>query len=823
MKKLFFLFCFVGIFSSAQVYKNYYPSATISNAMVHTKLKVSFDIPKEQLFGEEWVSLQPYFYPTDSLILDAKSMDIHLVSINGKTAKYDYKEDKFLKIKLDKTYKKGEQYTVYIKYTANPTRVDQKGSAAIQDAKGLYFINPRGEDPDKPTQIWTQGETESNSCWFPTIDKPNQKTSEEIYITVPDKYTTLSNGLLKSQTKNPDGTRTDYWKFDKKHSPYLFFMGIGEYAIVKDKWKNIPVDYYVEKEYEPYAKDIFGLTPEMIQFYSDILNYPYPWEKYSQIVGRDYVSGAMENTTATLHAEQAQQKPGQLIDENSWETVIAHELFHHWFGDLVTTESWPNLTVNESFANYSEYLWLEHKYGLETAEEHKYDDEQGYLRQNISNRDLVRFNLNDREDMFDGVTYNKGGIILHMLRKYLGDEAFFQGLNLYLTQNKYKPAEAHQLRLALEEVSGKDLNWFFNQWYFNSGQPQLKVSYDFDEAKKTVKVTIRQSQAYKFQFPLAIDVYETDKANRNTVWVKSEEINTFEFSYKTKPQLVNINPDNAILCEIEDNKTIEQYAFQYKNATDYYSKRDALEHLAKDQTNDLAVKTLALATQDKFAGLRETAISLLDEKSSKTIGEASAILEKIVSTDPKTKVQAAAIEKLSDFNTKKYTSLFKEVALKSKSYSVKANAITALLAAGEKENAAAIANTVNDNNPGEKLEMALAKMALANQDDSKNKLVAKNLLNLLFAAKSQEDANNVFSALHKFMSGDYKLETQYIVNSFVKVYPQLKKYSPQNADPIKTFLKQGLDLKRSASNENAANESLKEQVKMLQDGVDKMN
>lgn len=417
MKKRFlFLVFFITLsLCNAQDYSNYQPSATMINDLVHTKLKVKFDIPNEKMAGEAWITLQPHFYPTDSLSLDAKGMEISKVTLeNGKDLKYTYQNSK-IKINLDKKYKKNEPYTVYIKYTAIPSSVTQKGSAAINDAKGLYFINPRGEEEDKPTQIWTQGETESSSCWFPTIDKTNQKTSEEIYMTVPDKYVTLSNGSLKSQTKNSDGTRTDYWKFDKKHAPYLFFMGVGDFAVVKDKWKNIPVDYYVEKEYEPYAKQIFGDTPAMIEFFSTLLKYPYPWEKYSQMVGRDYVSGAMENTTCTLHMEKAQQKPGQLIDGNEWEPVIAHELFHHWFGDLATSESWSNLTVNESFANYSEYLWLEHKYGKDKAEEYKQEQKEGYLYGGEDfAKDLVRFQYKDREDMFDAVTYNKGGTILHL-------------------------------------------------------------------------------------------------------------------------------------------------------------------------------------------------------------------------------------------------------------------------------------------------------------------------------------------------------------------------------------------------------------------------
>src|SRR5205085_9659469 len=206
-----------------------------------------------------------------------------------------------------------------IDYTAKPNEVEVKGSAAINDAKGLYFINPKGEEKDKPTQIWTQGETEATSVWIPTIDKPNQKTTEEVYMTVPSKYVTLSNGTLVSQKKNPDGIRTDYWKMDLPHAPYLFFMGVGDYSIIKDSHNGKEVSYYVEKEYAPLARRIFGETPAMIGFYEKITGVPYAWPKYSQIVGRDYVSGAMENTTATLHQQSAQQDARELTDENKWE------------------------------------------------------------------------------------------------------------------------------------------------------------------------------------------------------------------------------------------------------------------------------------------------------------------------------------------------------------------------------------------------------------------------------------------------------------------------------------------------------------------------
>jgi len=692
MRKAILSIAILGILFSANVSaqtetsgreKVYRATPAKVTELKHTKLKVNFDYQKEQMNGEEWLTASPYFYAANELTLDAKGMLIHEVALdnNGKKSplKYDYKND-VLKISLDKTYQKNQEYTVYIKYTSRPNEVKQEGSMAINDAKGLYFINPQGTDPDMPTQIWTQGETESSSAWFPTIDKPNQKTTQEIYMTVPDKYVTLSNGLLKESKKESNGLRTDHWVMDKRHSTYLFFMGVGEYAIVKDKWKNIPVDYYIEKEYEPYAKQIYGNTPEMIDFFSKKLNYDYPWVKYAQISGRDYVSGAMENTTATLHGSDILQKPGQLIDENTWEDTIAHELFHHWFGDLVTAESWSNLTVNESFANYSEYLWNEYKYGKDQADFHLMTDVNNYLHNPSDfNKNLVRFNYESREDVFDLVTYQKGGGILNMLRNYLGDDAFFAGMNDYLKTNEYQNAEAHQLRLSFEKVSGKDLNWFFNQWYFGSGNPKLNYSFTFEPVKKQVAVTINQTQEKPFEFPLVIDVYDNGKPKRYSVWVNAEAKNTFSFDVSKTPDLVNINADGVLLADITETKTPEQNLMQFTNSKEFKSRYLALTGI-KDQAGKsaAAVKLLAAALKDPFFRVRIKALNLIDLTNPEQMKALGADVEKLASSDPKTLTQAAAIAALGKTKDKKYLPLF-EKGVNAVSNAVKGSSMGALL------------------------------------------------------------------------------------------------------------------------------------------------
>jgi aminopeptidase N len=661
--------------------KIYRETATKINDLVHTKLDVRFDFDKAYMYGKAWITLKPHFYPTDSLTLDAKGMEFHKVAIvKGTTMKdLNYSNDDMqIHITLDKTYKGGEPYTVFIDYTSKPNEVKVKGSAAITDAKGLYFINPQGKEKDKPTEIWTQGETEANSVWMPTIDKPNQKTTDEIYMTVPDKYVTLSNGLLISKKKNADGTRTDYWRMDLPHAPYLFFMGVGDFAIIKDSYKGKEVSYYVDKDYASVARKIFGLTPEMIAFYSKITGVDYPWPKYSQITGHDYVSGAMENTTATLHSDAAQQDARELTDGNNWETTIAHELFHQWFGDLVTTESWSNITLNESFADYSETLWETYKYGKDAGDEQNYNDRQGYLSSpGDAKKDLVRFYYKDKEDVFDGVSYPKGGAILHMLRNFVGDSAFFKALNLYLTTNKFKSAEAQQLRLAFEEVTGRDLNWFWNQWYYSAGHPTLDIDYSYDESAKKERVIVTQTQPDKtFKLPVAIDVYNGTNKTRYDVWV-NDKSDTFYFDAAQRPDLTNFDADKILLCTKKENKTLDEYIFQYKNAGNYVDRREAIDFASKHQDDPKAVAFLETALNDRYAGLRNLVINRLDLKKQNVKDAVESTLATLAKSDPKRIVKANAIAKLGLYEKPEYAGLFK-AAITDSSYTVSGNALEAL-------------------------------------------------------------------------------------------------------------------------------------------------
>ena len=688
--------------------KIYQESNPLIVDIIGTSLSVSFDWNKSQLIGNASIYGKPYFYPTKVMYLNARGMEIKSVNIgiekiSSKTeivkgkktevtektltfqpAIYKYENDS-IKITLDKEYKKDETIHVTIDYIAKPNELKKGGSDAISDDKGLYFINPKGEDPNKMPQIWTQGETQSNSAWFPCVDSPNEKMVSEIFMTVDDKYTTLSNGLMLDSKKNADGTRTDHWRMDLPHSAYLVMMGVGEFKKVTDEpWKGKEISYYVEKEYEQHAKAIFGNTKEMIDFYSKKMGVDYAWPKYSQIVVRDYVSGAMENTSATLHGDfMVYQNTREMIDGKKGEDVIAHELFHQWFGDLVTAESWSNLPLNESFATYGEYLWEEYKYGRDAADDHHAGSRFGYFASSERKEvDLVRFEYDNREEMFDAFSYNKGGQVLHMLRKVVGDDAFFASLKLYLETRKFKSGEIHDLRLAFEETTGKDLNWFFNEWFLAKGHPVLSVTKNYDEASKKLTVTVNQKQDFTvtplYKLPINIDIYAGGKVERQLVWV-DDAAETFTFNVATKPNLVNFDGERQLLAKINYEKTKEEYLFQAANAPLWGDRDEALNYFSKKLGDkDIYEVVKKMAQSDKWRGLRMDAVSYLGDYAKGTEEDLKSLLLNIAANDASTKVRAEAIHGLSQhFKGDDLNALY-EKGLSEQSYAINAECLGAL-------------------------------------------------------------------------------------------------------------------------------------------------
>ncbi|SEP73766.1 M1 family aminopeptidase [Neolewinella agarilytica] len=670
----------------------YRPAYFRTHDLLHTRLDLRFDWAKEQVIGKATLKLTPYFRPSAKLVLDAKGFEFKSIKMaSGKELSYDYGGEKQqVTIALDRQYKRGEEYTIVIDYTAIPA--ESGGSAAITSDKGLFFINPRGEEGDKPRQIWTQGETENNSRWFPTIDKPNERTTQEMYVTVADEYETLSNGSLINQTKNADGTRTDYWKMDLPHAPYLFALIVGDFDIVEDQdWNGIPVNYYMEKGWKDHAKDIYPYTREMLSFFSDVTGVSYPWPKYSQVAVRDYVSGAMENTSAVIFGEFMHGTKRDLIDVETNEKIVAHEMFHHWFGDYVTCESWSNLTLNEGFANYSEYLWMEEKHGRDAADFHMLNERSGYF--GSVNRgephELIWYDYDDKEDMFDAHSYNKGGAVLHMLRHYVGDDAFFTSLKHYLTENQYSAVEVDELRMAFEETTGEDLNWFFDQWFLKAGHPALSLDTDYADGKVTLTVEQTQETEHNvpaiFRIPVEVDIYTNGSTtpNRQIITVDQRK-QTFTFDSPVKPDVVIFDPNHQLLAQFNYIKSAEELAAQFKAAPNLIDRYLVLQRLSTKEESDAKTQTLTAALKDPFHAVRGLAMRTISEPTPDQI----ALVRMLAEGDPHSAVRAAAIEMFAEVGGDNVKTVA-ESALNAEPYPVVAAGLQALVSVDPKAAAAA--------------------------------------------------------------------------------------------------------------------------------------
>jgi aminopeptidase N len=677
----------------------------------NTRVALSFNWKDRTANAREWITIHPYAYATDTLVLDAKGMEIDSVLLSGKTGntklKYTY-ENNELKIRFGRAYKPSETIELYLRYVAMPYGSPTGGSGAIADDRGLYFVNTDYSIPHKPAQIWTQGETESNSHWMITIDKPNTRFTTQVELTVPDSMVTLGNGAMVKQVKGTNGTRTDIWKMDKPIQAYAVMFAIGKFSIVKKRWKEKEVNYYVEPEFAPYAAAMFNNTPEMIDFFSKRTGVPYPWNKYSQVVVRDYVSGAMENTSASLFGEFMNQNLREIVDKNS-EDVVSHELFHQWFGDYVTCKSWSNITVNESFANYGEQLWRTFKYGKASGDELAYGDLQiytGYSQYN--DPQLVRYNYDSREEVFDPISYNKGGAILRYLNHLIGDSAFDKAMNIYLTKNALHSAEAHNWRMAVEEATGQDYGWFFDEWYYHAGHPVLKVVYDYNDTTQKLTVTVSQAQSdspYLYRLPLKAAVIYGNNV-KVIDWNINRKKETFVYDYKNgeKPVIV---PDytHVMPGELKDTKKPPQWKVQFMLCNDFVSKKLALSAAGKliSDTNSQAIIDMALA--DGNPSIRRLGLAQIkNTQSDKYHKRWTGPTEALANNDTSNLVRSDAFEVLGEWKVASAKDKML-MALYNNSYTIAGSALDALYRI-DKDTAYTLARKLLDTEPRGNLQTA---------------------------------------------------------------------------------------------------------------------
>ncbi len=570
----------------------------------HSKVVLRFDLENRKVIGDVTHTVT-ILQPAETISFDSVALHIQSVSVNKSPAKFATTDAK-LNVSLPHAAKPGEKFDIEIKYDGQPK-------------KGLYFILPDTNYPNRPKQVWTQGESEDTRYYLPTYDYPNARLTTETVVTVPSDWLTVSNGKLQSVTDAGNGQKTWTWRESLPSSTYLFTVVAGELAEVKDTWRNIPVTYYAPKDRGDRLTPDYGRTPAMLEHFSTTLGVDYPWEKYAQSMVDDFVAGGMENSSATTNTAGSLRHPQLEVEYLEGEDgLISHELGHQWFGDLVTCKDWGNIWLNEGFATFTETMWIEQHFGKEQADYDRWEASKSWnASPHLYAKPIVRHDFDDSSE-FDGNAYNKGGWVLYMLRQQLGPQKFYAGLRHYLEVNRGKNVVTADLTKAIEEATHTNVDQFFDQWIYGAGAPKFDVSYTYDETKKQVALTVKETQKIEgriglFRVPLEVEITNgTGPKLYPVVITKASEM--FTFPSESTPQMVLFDKGNQVLKSVSFKKEKKDWLYQLKNATEVADRADAASELGKlKKEEDVAAALGDALKNDKTYGVRIVAARSLGE------------------------------------------------------------------------------------------------------------------------------------------------------------------------------------------------------------------
>ncbi|HLO47348.1 MAG TPA: M1 family metallopeptidase [Kamptonema sp.] len=591
----------------------------------HIFLDLVLDIPKQSFHGTCSIRLNPVRSGIDKLTLDAVNLKIKSVKVGETQQTFDY-DGEYLEVQLQSATVANIPLTIDIAYSVEKPQ------------RGLYFVGPEKHYPDKPTQVWTQGEDEDSRFWFPCFDYPGQLATSEIRVQVPKEFLAISNGEL-IDTKTEGSDKIYHWSQQQVHPTYLMTLAVGNFAEIKDEWNGKPVTYYVEKGREADARRSMGKTPQMIEYFSQTYGYPYPYPKYAQVCVDDFIFGGMENTSTTLLTDRCLLDERAAIDNRNTESLVAHELCHQWFGDLVVIKHWSHAWIKEGMASYSEVMWTEHEYSKDDAAYYLLMEARNYLAEDSSRyrRPIVTHVYREAIELYDRHLYEKGACVYHMIRAELGDELFLKAVQTFVQDNAHKTVETIDLLRAIEKATGRNLMFLFDQYVYRGGHPDYKVAYAWDNDSKLAKVTVTQTQVkegksgngngkgnskdlFDLKLPIGFGYTEqegeTTKPSVKTFTVRvHEREQSFYFPLETKPAFISFDAGNNFLKTVSLEYPVAELKAQLQFDPDPISRICAVHALAKKGGLE-AVKALSEALKnDPFWAVRfEVANQLVEIK-----------------------------------------------------------------------------------------------------------------------------------------------------------------------------------------------------------------
>ena len=632
---------------------------------VRTHLWLSAE--QKMIRGEVTHSVSMLRDGVSELRFDSVGLEIQEVTVDGKPAKH-VTNPTGLVVSLNAPAKRGDRHEIFIRYSGTPK-------------KGLYFIYPDKNYPQRPHEVWSQGESEDTRYYIPIYDYPNDRTTSEMLLTVPDTWSTISNGHLVGVKNESDGTKTWDWRQTGTLSTYLISVVAGEFVEQQDTWRAIPVRYVVPRGEEYKIPSTFARTKEMLDAFSDRLDVKYPWAQYAQSSVNDFVVGGMENTSATTLTTQGLVHPTLAVEERAGSDLLeSHELAHQWFGDLVTCKDWGNLWLNEGFATYFEHYWTEHHYGVDEAEYEFWQDQDDWFEQKrIFGVPIVTHDYTDMIEL-EGNIYGKAGMVLRMLREKLGDENFFQALHHYLETNRGQNVVTADLQKAIEEQTSINVDQFFHQWLYRGGAPQFQVSFTYDARAHQVKLDVKQTQKIEklvSVFDVPIDVEVVTERGRKTIPIEVNEANqSFTLPSDSAPLMLIFDKGDKILKTLDFRRSPAALIYQLKNAETVPDRADAAVALGRIKDSSEVVSALGEAARsDRFWGVRAEALKALGKN-----GTSAAEKELLASlSDNLPWVRSVAVTQLGKFtNDATLASKLGEISTKDTSYHVRGAALKAL-------------------------------------------------------------------------------------------------------------------------------------------------
>lgn len=571
--------------------------------ILHVAIDVTPDFDKRTIASRISIRFTPIARPLDELRLDAIDLDVSSVDSTAEIAGYQ-NTDRKLVITFKEPVAPGTVTTATIQYSAEPQR-------------GLYFRTPEMGYKKEDTHIWTIGETHQAPHWFPNYDYPNEKFTSEITARVPGDMVVISNGRRISETIDADtGLKAVRWLQDTPHVNYLIALAAGYFKKIEDDYRGIPLTFYTPASRIDLAHNSFRDTKDAMGFFEKEIGVPYPWNKYAQVVVDDPSFGGMENTNMTILTDST-LFTSATENIRSSQGLVAHELAHQWFGDLVTCKDWSHLWLNEGFATYYEHLYDGHKNGRDSLLYKLFHDARRITSSRDEPRPIVFRKYERAGEQFGMRAYTKGGWVLHMLRTQLGEELYRKCIKTYTERHAYGVAVTEDLNRVIEELSGRSFDPFFDQWVFHGGYPKIDVGYAWSETDKRAKITVSQTQEISdkvllFRFPTKVRFIIGSKAvDREIEITKQKE--DFSFPLPKAPRIVRFDPELGVLAEVKFNKPTAMIHAQLENEKDVVGRLLAIQALRNKRDGKTVARLKKTLSNDPFYGVRIEAARALSQ------------------------------------------------------------------------------------------------------------------------------------------------------------------------------------------------------------------